>query len=172
VLNLNLGCSDQLYAGFIGVDRWTPPWATPENFQQADLRHSWPWADGSVDRIRCADIIEHLPDKIHTMNEIHRVLKPGGTVEIVVPTTEGRGAWQDPTHCSYWNRNSFFYHEAGNPHYERFHEAYGIRGAFRIVSEETQRLQDGVVKLAIVLAAAKAVPLEDRFMQVDSEALA
>jgi len=172
MLKLNLGCSDQCVDGFINVDRWRPSWATPQNYKWADLAVQWPWDDSSVDHIRAWDVIEHLWDKILTMNELHRVLKPGGTVEIVVPTTEGRGAWQDPTHCSYWNRNSFFYHEAGNPHYERFHEAYGIRGAFHIVSEETQRLQDGVVKLAIVLAAAKEVALEDRFMQVDSEALA
>lgn len=171
-MRLNLGCSDQFLEGFIGVDRWTPPWATPENFQQADLRHAWPFGDSSVDFVRAHDVIEHMPDKIHTMNELHRILKPGGTVEIVVPTTEGRGAHQDPTHCSYWNRNSFFYHEAGNPHYERFHEAYGIRGAFRIVSEQFGTYGDNVYKLTITLEAVKAIPLEDRFMQVDSEALA
>lgn len=150
MLRLNLGCSDAHIAGFTNVDR-----AAPAD-QITDLRLTWPWEDSSVDYIRAWDIIEHLPDKIHTMNEIHRVLKPGGTVEIVVPTTDGRGADQDPTHCSYWNRNSFFYHEAGNPHLERFKDAYGMHGGFRVVSEKQETLADNVVKLAIVLQAVKA----------------
>jgi hypothetical protein len=151
-LKLNLGCSDTQLAGFVGVDTWTPPWATDENFVRADLKRSWPWADGSVDHIIAHDIIEHLPDKIHTMNEIWRVLKPEATVEIIVPTTDGTGAWQDPTHTSYWNRNSFLYVTAGDPHYERFHEAYGIKGAFEVTEDFEERTDDyGVTKLRVVL---------------------
>jgi hypothetical protein len=44
------------------------------------------------------------------MSEIHRVLAPGGWAFIEVPSTDGRGAFQDPTHVSYWNENSFFYY--------------------------------------------------------------
>ena len=41
-------------------------------------------------------------------------LAPGGWFFIEVPSTDGPGAWQDPTHKSYWNHNSFHYytHEA------------------------------------------------------------
>ena len=172
MLKLNLGCSDQNLPGFIGVDRWQPPWANSDNFVLADLSGPYPWLDSSVDHIRAFDFIEHVWDKIHTMNEIHRVLKPGGTVEIVVPTTDGRGAFQDPTHVSYWNRNSFFYHEARNPHFTRFKDAYKMRAAFTVEFERTQKLVDEVVILHIVLAAVKEVALEDQFLQVDSEAIA
>jgi SAM-dependent methyltransferase len=44
------------------------------------------------------------------MSEIHRVLAPGGWAFIEVPSTDGRGAWQDPTHVSFWNENSFWYY--------------------------------------------------------------
>ena len=40
----------------------------------------------------------------------HRVLAPGGWAFIEVPSTDGRGAFQDPTHVSYWNENSFLYY--------------------------------------------------------------
>lgn len=148
---LNLGCSTTLLEGYIGVDAWTPPWATDENFLKADLRHSWPWADGTVDEIRAWDIVEHLPDPIHTMNEIWRVLKPGGYVEIVVPTTDGPGAWQDPTHVSYWNANSFLYRTAGDAHYERFKDAYGMKGAFEVRDKSLGKDSYGVIKLTIKL---------------------
>ena len=108
-MRLNLGCSDRLLQGYLNVDLVRPlPITAP--FEEADLAQLWPWKDNSVEEIIADDIIEHLPNKIQTMNEIHRVLVPGGKVRIFVPTTDGRGAWQDPTHVSYWNRNSFFYY--------------------------------------------------------------
>ncbi len=39
------------------------------------------------------------------MNEIWRICKPGATLDILVPSTDGRGAFQDPTHVSFWNIN-------------------------------------------------------------------
>ena len=148
-MKLNLGCSDQLLPGYVNVD------ICPPADKIADLNKDWPWEDNSIDEIRAYDIIEHLPDKIHTMNEAWRVLKPGGTLEICVPTTEGRGAWQDPQHCSYWNRGSFLYHTKGIPEYERFHVAYGIKGGFVVVSEQESEYPGKVWKLKIVLAAVK-----------------
>jgi hypothetical protein len=44
------------------------------------------------------------------MNEAFRVLAPGGIVDILVPTTDGRGAWCDRTHVSFWNIRSFRYY--------------------------------------------------------------
>lgn len=43
------------------------------------------------------------------MNEAWRVLKPSAAIEIFVPSTDGRGAFQDPTHVSFWNANTFAY---------------------------------------------------------------
>jgi len=120
-----------------------------------DLREPWPFLDSSVDEIVAYDIIEHLPDKIHTMNEAWRVLKPGGVFDIDVPTTDGRGAWQDPTHVSSWNRNSFFYYEHGNPHRERFGRHYGIVARYRIIAAREEMLADNVSKLRIKLEAVK-----------------
>lgn len=155
MLRLNLGCSDQQLDGFLNVDRWEPPWATADNFQRVDLDGEWPWEDSSVEHIRAVDIIEHLSDLTHTMNKIHRVLKPGGAVEIIVPTTDGRGAFQDPTHKVFLNRNSFFYYEHGNPHLERFREAYGITARFKVAFEREETLIDNVTKLRIVLESVK-----------------
>lgn len=66
--------------------------------------------DNSVGVIRAFDAIEHLRSPIHTMNEAYRVLAPGGFLFISVPSTDGRGAFQDPTHVSFWTENSFWYY--------------------------------------------------------------
>lgn len=80
----------------------------------ADLNQPWPFADGSVGVVRAFDIIEHLRDPLHVMRELWRVLCPGGLALIQVPSTDGRGAWQDPTHVSFWNENSFLYYTDAN----------------------------------------------------------
>jgi O-antigen biosynthesis protein len=76
----------------------------------ADLNDSWPFEDNSVGVIRANDVFEHLFNPIHVMEELSRVLAPGGYAFIQVPSTDGRGAFQDPTHVSFWNENSFLYY--------------------------------------------------------------
>jgi SAM-dependent methyltransferase len=95
----------------------------PEDFTSVDLRGAtincdlnkcWPFADSSIGVLRMFDIIEHLPDKMHTMSEIHRVLRPGGYALISVPSTEGNGAHMAPDHVSFWNEGSFLYYTDRN----------------------------------------------------------
>ena len=76
----------------------------------ADLDERWPFEDGSVGVFRAFDVFEHLKSPIHTMQELYRCLAPGGYAVIQVPSTDGRGAFQDPTHVSFWNSNSFRYY--------------------------------------------------------------
>ncbi|NBW15931.1 MAG: glycosyltransferase [Caulobacteraceae bacterium] len=75
-----------------------------------DLNCGIPLEMNSVGIINASHIIEHLYDKTKIMSEIHRVLAHGGWAFIDVPSTDGRGAFQDPTHVSYWNENSFLYY--------------------------------------------------------------
>lgn len=75
-----------------------------------DLNEKWPLLDDSVGVLRAHDAIEHLRDPVHVMNEAWRVLSHGGAFMIFVPSSEGRGAFQDPTHVSFWNENSFWYY--------------------------------------------------------------
>lgn len=77
---------------------------------KANLDCKWPFENGTVGLIRAHDALEHLRDPMHTMSEAWRVLAPGGLFLTKTPSTDGRGAWQDPTHVSFWNRNSFFYY--------------------------------------------------------------
>ena len=148
-MKLNLGCCDKLLPGYHNVDR------VPPADEIVDLTEPWPWKDSSVFEIIAHDIIEHLPNKIHTMNEMWRVMMAGAVARIVVPTTDGRGAWQDPTHVSYWNRNSFWYYEAGDLHRERFGDHYGTRARFRTRFENTRNEPNSIVLLEIHLEAVK-----------------
>ena len=90
--------------GYISVDK------RPEANIQCDLEGRWPFEENSVGVLRAYHVFEHLSNPIHTMNEAYRVLAPGGWLFIEVPSTDGRGAFQDPTHRSFWNYNSFAYY--------------------------------------------------------------
>ncbi len=54
-------------------------------WEKADLNHSLPIADQSVD-IACAiEVIEHLENPRHFTRQLFRILKPGGTAIITTP---------------------------------------------------------------------------------------
>jgi O-antigen biosynthesis protein len=108
LMKIDIGAGINPLEGFITVD----------NREQADfnfdLNEGLPFADNSVGVLNASHILEHLKDPIKSMKEIHRVLAHGGWAFIEVPSTDGRGAFQDPTHVSFWNENSFMYYTNAN----------------------------------------------------------
>jgi glycosyltransferase involved in cell wall biosynthesis len=101
---IDLGGRFGAWEGFLRLDKYKPADIV------CDLEERWPLESDSVGVLRASHIFEHLYDPVHTMNEAYRVLAPGGWLFIEVPSTDGRGAFQDPTHRSLWNENSFLYY--------------------------------------------------------------
>lgn len=152
-MKLNLGACDRKFPGYLSVDICPPADVV------ADLAGPWPWADSTADAVKAYDIIEHIEDKIHFMNELHRVCRSRAVVEIEVPSaTKGAGAFQDPTHRSYWTLNSFQYFQVGSNAVKRFAKSYGITARFKVVSLTERQYQDvkePVWKIVAVLEAVK-----------------
>lgn len=77
-----------------------------------DIRQMpWPFEDGEFDRINCHHVLEHLEPqfKVPVFNEMWRVLKTDGSVNIEVPVFPYVSAVADPTHLSYWHPETFDY---------------------------------------------------------------
>lgn len=68
------------------------------------------------------------------MNEIYRTLKPNGVLVIHVPEAPGITAYQDPTHLSFWNEESFDYYLDGHFRRENYGIYYGITARFKLES--------------------------------------
>ena len=125
----------------------------------ADLNDTWPFEDNSVGVLRASHLIEHLCSPIHTMNEAWRVLVPGGWFLIDVPSTDGRGAFQDPTHVSFWNQNSFWYYTDRN--YARYIPAY--QGRFQAARVVTYYPDAWWQQANIPVVSAHLIALKDNY---------
>jgi len=110
LLALDLGAAHAHPPGYLGVDRVRSDGVDIV----AELPTPLPLADGSVGVIRAVDFLEHVADKVALFNELYRLLAPGGLLLSETPSTDGRGAFQDPTHVAFYNENSFWYYTQAN----------------------------------------------------------
>ncbi|HXX90527.1 MAG TPA: glycosyltransferase [Acidimicrobiales bacterium] len=102
---LDLGAAHNSPPAYLGVDQFPGP-----NVDiVGDVSHGIDLPDSSCGVIRAVDFLEHVQDKVALFNELYRLLTHGGMLLSLTPSTDGRGAFQDPTHVAYYNENSFWY---------------------------------------------------------------
>ncbi len=98
LLKLDFGAGPHPREGFEGVDQYAFDGKVKH---VCDIRQApWPWADGSVSEAHASHFVEHLTatERVVFMNELYRVLVPGGTCQIIVPHWASNRAYGDPTH--------------------------------------------------------------------------
>jgi SAM-dependent methyltransferase len=89
LLTLDVGCggskrySWHIIRGDINIDILKPTYKIA-NFIQCDAHHL-PFRTGVFDKIYMYDLIEHLDSPLLALREAHRVLKPGGLLELGTP---------------------------------------------------------------------------------------
>ncbi|MBN1162194.1 class I SAM-dependent methyltransferase [Patescibacteria group bacterium] len=101
---LNLGCGDKKLKGAVNVDK--------SNLHNVDIVHDlniipYPFPDAHADEIHMYHVLEHLDDPIAVMEEVHRILKPGGILYLRVPHFSSLYAWGDITHKRAYSLNAF-----------------------------------------------------------------
>lgn len=105
--NLDIACGQNKAPGFFGIDI-----AKTEGVDMVyDLeKFPWPIPDNSVDAAVSSHYVEHTKDIISFMNEVYRILKPGGTILLRAPYYNSSRAWQDPTHTRVISEATFLYY--------------------------------------------------------------
>ncbi len=157
-INVDLGCGFRK-TGNLGID------VTPDR-TNADLIcrlgfEPIPLDDEIADSIYCRDFLEHIPkayysenDKklrypiIDLMNEVWRILKPGGTFTSLTPCYPNPEVHRDPTHLSVWTLESMQYFCGKYP----VAELYGIKTKFELVENRL----DGFYLHAVLRKAVRA----------------
>ena len=101
---LDVGCGQNKIPGAIGID------ANP--LSHAEVIHDlgifpYPFQDNEFDEIICQHVIEHVPDVLGFVGELHRIAKPCGVLRIVTPHYSNPDWATDPTHRNHFNSYSF-----------------------------------------------------------------
>ncbi len=82
-----------------------------------------PFADASFDRIIAAEVLEHIPEDRRAVDELARVLRPGGTIAVTVP------AWLSEKVC--WALSSEYHAPFVEGGHVRIYTEPGLRGLMR-----------------------------------------
>ena len=123
-LKLNLGCGQKLLPGYVHC------YVLPD--VQAD-RHfdldqvPYPFDADSADEVFMDNVLEHLDDVPRVMGELHRLLRPGGRLRILVPYAKSDWALQDPTHKHFFTEQTMNYFCDGWPY------SYYVPFRFRLI---------------------------------------
>ncbi len=110
-----------------------------------------PWDDDTFGSVSAFDFIEHIPRILATpdgrdtffpfvrlMDEIWRVLAPGGLLYALTPALPNPEAFVDPTHVNFITEHTHEYFCGDNP----LGRMYGFRGAFSVRRVQWVRQHD------------------------------
>jgi SAM-dependent methyltransferase len=105
-MKLNLGCGRDIRLGYINLDMLP--------LEGVDVVHDLnvpplPFKEDLFDEINCQNIIEHLDNFLPFMEDVWRILRHGGLINILTAHCSGPQAFSDPTHRSFFSYNSFRY---------------------------------------------------------------
>jgi hypothetical protein len=93
----------------------TPIWIgdpPDERYEEQTIDPDNPRIDAAVDSvgvIKAYDVLQRMPHRAIFFNELYRVLVHAGLILTQTPSTDGRGAFQDPSAVAWYNENSFMY---------------------------------------------------------------
>ena len=111
------------------------------------LLEKLPFSDAMFDSVSCFDFLEHIPrvvvgvDRtrfpfVEFMNEVYRILKPGGIFYAITPYYPRPEAFVDPTHVNFITPNTHSYFT--EPDYGA--SVYGFTGKFRALQVKKTKL--------------------------------
>ena len=110
---LDLGCGARKTPGATGLDQ--------VQLDGVDIVHDldsypYPIQAASYDRVVLRHVAEHVDDVVALMEECHRIVRPGGVVEIHVPHYTSSNSYNDPTHKHHFSLLTWEFFCGGTAH--------------------------------------------------------
>jgi len=110
---LNVGCGNDIKAGWINLDIAPLPGV---DVVHDLIRFPWPFEDNQFSEILMINVLEHLPDTIRAMEELHRISQPGCKLTIRIPYYNSPDMFTDPTHRAFFNEHTFDFFDPETRH--------------------------------------------------------
>jgi SAM-dependent methyltransferase len=108
---LNLGCGTDIRTGWVNLDLAALPGVdVVHDINRVPL----PFDEGEFEHIHAKDILEHVK-YIDVLRDLHRVLKPGGTLLVQVPHFTSADNFIDPTHIRQFSIRTFDFFVSNHP---------------------------------------------------------
>jgi predicted SAM-dependent methyltransferase len=133
-VKLHIGCGENIYKGWTNLDLFP--------YEGVDVVHDittpLPFDDNMFDHVYSEDVLEHIPQekKVFIINEIWRILKPGGLMEHRVPNAGSANDFGSPTHISHWSLQQFEHFNVDSYRYAKDARFEGIKGGFKSLTSE------------------------------------
>ncbi|MDD2889220.1 MAG: methyltransferase domain-containing protein [bacterium] len=94
MIKLNLGCGKDIRKDYLNADKALLPGVNVV----CNIENGLPFKSNVFDTILCKHVLEHLNDFMSAMDDLHRILKNNGVLDVVVPYCSSVNAYADPTH--------------------------------------------------------------------------
>lgn len=122
-MKLELGCGMKPTPGYLHHDRIAH---SPHVDIAVDLEQvPWPWPSGSCEEVLAIDVLEHLHHDIPVwLNECHRILAPGGLLDMRLPAWDNPLSYRDPTHHRFFHEETFYYWDPSHHLFDGFGRYY------------------------------------------------
>ena len=101
---LDVGCGANKTAGAIGLDN-NPRTAADVIHDLGDI--PYPFADNEFDLVVSNHVVEHVPDVMAFIGELHRVTRHRGRIKLITPHYTNPDWPNDPTHRNHINSYTF-----------------------------------------------------------------
>lgn len=123
---MNIGCGTNIRDHWCNVDLKQMPGMKLNRdfwFDLAGPRYKWPSPilGSRFDHFEASHVIEHIPNLLQFVENIHFLATPGATLLVRAPHGGSDTAWQDPTHVravfegsfQYWNQLTYWMQDPG-----------------------------------------------------------
>ncbi|HQX56256.1 MAG TPA: class I SAM-dependent methyltransferase [Pyrinomonadaceae bacterium] len=101
---LDVGCGANKTDGAIGLDN-NPRTAADVIHDLGDI--PYPFPDNEFDLVVSNHVVEHVPDVMAFITELHRITRPGGRIKLLTPHYTNPDWANDPTHRNHINSFTF-----------------------------------------------------------------
>lgn len=141
-IHLDIGCGENRQPNYVTMDIRKLP--------NIDIvwdvtKFPYPIPDNTCLTVLMSHLWEHIEPKyrVDVMNELWRIMKPGGQLLLSSPYANSFGAMQDPTHYGAPNEATFTYFDPGYPLYNVYKpkkwklisNLYSLVGSMEVVME-------------------------------------